>query len=110
MKKRIVIERQDIIYNDIVGLKRERVVFPEGYKKIENVLETFEELKLLCKNLKNPKTSTGIVIKDDYVEFHGLLFLASGIVCHETEIDKNLAIVKNRTIAQMWNIIKNLTE
>ena len=77
----------------------------------EQVPETFEELKELCEELEGKKiitTSTGIIIEDDCIEFHGLQFLKSGIICHETEIDEGLAIRLNRTPQQMWNIIKSL--
>ena len=77
----------------------------------EQVPETFEELRELCKELEGKKiitTSTGITIEDDCIEFHGLQFLKSGIICHETEIDEGLAIRLNRTPQQMWNIIKSL--
>ena len=85
------------------------MTFPEY--RTEQVPETFVELKTMCEELEGKKiitTSTGIIIEDDCIEFHGLQFLKSGIICHETEIDEGLAIRLNRTPQQMWNIIKSL--
>lgn len=74
----------------IVTNKRD-IDFIETYKNVdytkEQVPETFEELKELCKDIK------------------GDLKLTSDgkIYCYE------YLIAENRTPAQMWNIIKNLT-
>lgn len=117
MKERIILNKEKVIAFRPKGLDVysqeyiEEIDVIENTKKVEQVPETFEELKELCKELEGKKiitTSTGIIIEDDYIEFHGLQFLKSGTISHETEIDKGLAIRLNRTPKQMWQIIKNL--
>lgn len=95
--------------------KGQNVATSEGWKHIdteiknfvyetEQVPETWEELKELCKDLESKDvfiTSAG-----DCIEYHGLQFWVSGTVCHETE--KFYSIKSDRTPQQMWNIIKSL--
>ena len=83
MKERIVIE--DFVCNDNCKRKDCEVCFKERSKK-EQVPETWEDLKELCK---------GITV--------GLKICKDGTVyCYEH------CIAKNRTPQQMWQIIKGL--
>ena len=96
MKERIVIE--DFSCPDNCKRKDCEVCFKERSKK-EQVPETFEELKELCKNIK------GCYIGENYINLSEkwLSFLNDGqIICHF------YFITNNATPAQMWQIIKGL--
>lgn len=70
------------------------------YEK-EQVPETFEELKKLCKGLKEED----ILVSNDCIVFRDLNFYKSGLICiPESEY---FSISTGRTPAQMWTIIKN---
>lgn len=103
MKERIVIEAdKKVCVISPTGITISPTDF-DGHTK-EQVPETFEELKDLCEDLEGKDvfiTSAG-----DCIEYHGLQFWVSGIVCHETE--KFYSIKSDRTPQQMWNIIKSL--
>ena len=113
MKERIVIERNEDTseyykkFPNRSGKQIEHieVLAPiEQNVRFEQVPETFEELKELCKDLEDKDvfiTSAG-----DCIEYHGLQFWVSGTVCHETE--KFYSIKSDRTPQQMWQIIKSL--
>ena len=96
MKERIVIE--DFSCPDNCKRKDCEVCFKERSKK-EQVPETFEELKELCKNIK------GCYIGENYINLSEkwLSFLNDGqIICHF------YFITNNATPQQMWQIIKSL--
>ena len=96
MKERIVIE--DFSCPDNCKRKDCEVCFKERSKK-EQVPETFEELKELCKNIK------GCYIGENFINLSEkwLSFLNDGQIrclCYN--------ITNNATPYQMWQIIKNL--
>lgn len=71
------------------------------YKK-EQVPETFEELKKLCKKLKEED----ILVTNDCIVFRDLNFDKSGMI--SVPDSGYFAISIGRKPAQMWAIIKNL--
>ena len=83
---------------------KERIVITNNVnqnKMIEQVPETWEELKELCKKLKED-----ILVTKDYIVFRDLEFYKSGIICVPNS--EYFSISTHRTPAQMWQIIKNL--
>lgn len=74
----------------------------------EQVPETFEELKELCKNLKSKfVTIYNNTITIDFPSING----GNNFYIHitEKEIDINISIfAQNRTIPQLWAFIKSL--
>jgi hypothetical protein len=88
----------------------------EGNSKLEKVPETWEELKELCRNSEIQKCSfaSDFIIKTrepltcyEHICIDGIYFSESGEIFAGYESD---CISSNRTPAQMWNIIKSLTE
>ena len=84
------------------------------FKKINQVPETFEELKELCRNSKIQKCSfaSDFIVKTrepltcyEHICIDGIYFVENGEIYAGYESD---CIRSNRTPAQMWNIIKNL--
>lgn len=73
-------------------------------RKIEQVPENWEELKSLCKNLKDIQIISNVI----YLEPEDLgkieLYSDGVIVCNE------YVLAENRTVAQMWSFIKSLME
>lgn len=68
----------------------------------EKVPETFEELKELCKKLKEED----ILVTNDCIDFRDLNFYKSGLIC--VPDSEYFSISTGRTPAQMWAIIKSL--
>lgn len=104
MKERIIIDKEKVIAFRPKGLDVysqeyvEEIDVIENTKKVEQVPETFEELKELCKKyiLK--------IISDIIYCYGGLSFHKDGTIK-----DNDKSIIKiNRTPAQMYQIIKNL--
>ena len=101
MKERIVIE--DFVCNDNCKRKDCEVCFKERSKK-EQVPETWEDLKELCKGVKD------IVLYKDMIflereDLGTIEFYNDGaIVCNE------YFLAENRTATQMWKFILSLTE
>ena len=91
LNKEDFIEVEDIITDNLTAAK---------YTK-EQVPETFDELKELCKD--NDKIGIGL----EFIEYDNftIVFKREGKIlgCGD-----DLIIAENRTPAQMWNIIKNL--
>lgn len=78
------------------------------HSKTEQVPETWEELKELCKSL------TDIEDYGESVEIDNYKLTKKGDVqfCHLDNYSdyEYIIIAENRTIPQMWNIIKSLVE
>ena len=94
MKDIIVIEDRDLVnhYKNSFDSKA----------KLVSVPETFEELKELCKGLKEED----ILVTNDCIVFRDLNFYKSGIIC--VPDSEYFSISQGRTPQQMWNIIKSL--
>lgn len=98
MKERIVIEETKE-FRPHPALREGVNCIDTKYCKCEQVPETWEELKELCKNIK------GCYIGENYISLSEkyLSFLNDGqIRCHCYNI------TNNATIYQMWQIINNL--
>ena len=104
MKEIIVFER-DIEY--LKELEREReemfMTFPEY--QTEQVPETFEELKELCKDLE--RKNVFITCGGECIEFNGLSFWQDGRISHDAD-QSMYAIKLDVTPARQWQIIKSL--
>ena len=97
MKEKIVINQDWLVKDMKAGVPELDKLFI--CQKVEQVPETFEELKELCKNIK------GCYIGENYINLSEkwLSFLNDGQIrclCYN--------ITNNATPYQMWQIIKNL--
>ena len=109
MKERIIIEDVDAIdewYRTIAAFID---VDNNIYKaKFEQVPETFEELKELVRELIYEDFTNGVkmgqCVKIEYILIDGKSFMPDGEILDED----NDVFAKNRTPAQMWQIIKAL--
>ena len=74
--------------------------------EIEQVPESWEELKELCKKTGHYAVNIlkGGLLNKEYIFIFGLSFRDNG----DIEDIENNNVAENRTPAQMWNIIKNL--
>lgn len=70
--------------------------------KIEKCPTNWEELKELCKRLKEED----ILATNDCIVFRDLIFYKSGIIC--VPDSEYFSISQNKTPQQMWGIIKTL--
>ena len=72
-------------------------------RKIEQVPETWEELKDLCKK-------TGIEVEENYIELFGVLVGSNILFCEDGAIMLNTdcCFAEKVSIERMWQIIKNL--
>ena len=100
MEERIVITQDWLVKDMKVGMPELDKLFI--CQKIEQVPETFDELKILCEGIKGVEVYTG------YISCHKLLFWDNGEISSETDDGEEIVYIENRTPAQMWNIIKNL--
>lgn len=73
-------------------------------RKVEQVPENWEELKSLCKDIKDIQIVSNVIYlePEDLVRIE--LYSDGVIVCNE------YILAENRTVAQMWNFIKSLME
>lgn len=79
----------------------------EFKRKIEQVPETFEELKELCRKLKIGDCEVYITLQ--LTDKMKLYFYDNGeIIGAYLDFEYEFSLVKNRTPQQMWQIIKNL--
>lgn len=99
----------DIIYAD----KKDKYFTSDGTQeynfKEKKEPETWEELKDLCKGLKGVKLFYDNIALVEYIEINNFIaFNENGLML---AMKNNFYVLaKNRTYAQMWNIIKSLTE
>ena len=97
MKERIVIKDTEQTFNIVAQFPTQ--VKPTDFEHIkEQVPETWEELKELCKEFGE------IEILENNIYFRGMTFRLNGNV---EDFEGNI-IGENRTPAQMWQIIKSL--
>ena len=108
MKERIVIDNEDILfsclhdYEDNVGV----INYKLDRKKFEQVPETFEELKELCKDLESKNVF--IINAGNCIEFNGLYFWKDGSITTTQNNNDIWATKTNLTPARQWQIIKSL--
>ena len=101
--KEIIVIKQDWLVKDMkAGVPELDKLFI--CQKVEQVPENWEELKSLCKNLKDIQIVSNVI----YLEQEDLgrieLYIDGVIVCNE------YVIAEDRTAAQMWKFILSLTE
>ena len=72
--------------------------------KVEQVPTNWEELKELCRDIKEIK------VEEDYIEIHGVLIGSNMLFCNDGAIFLNTdcCFKEKATPQQMWQIIKNL--
>lgn len=106
MKERIVIERPINNINDDDYIHIYHFAQKEDMKyKVEQVPETFEELKELCKDLEGKNVF--ITCGGECIEFNGLSFWQDGRISHDAD-QSMYAIKLDVTPARQWQIIKSL--
>ena len=89
---------------DIVGCEEGK----EDASVIEQIPETWEELKELCKNTKGIEF-TGGNAKGKIIQLNNIWFAENGDIWSYTDdFTGTCNIAKDRTPQQMWNIIKSL--
>lgn len=94
-------EKIEFIFNSDCEFKR----------KIEQVPETFEELKELCKELKEYIiwNKNYCEIKNFKISKNGNIYYRQIQIYSDGTITKNyVTVVNNRTIPQLWDFIKSL--
>lgn len=101
--KEIIVIKQDWLVKDMkAGVPELDKLFI--CQKVEQVPENWEELKSLCKDIKDIQIVSNVI----YLEPEDLgrieLYSDGVIVCNE------YILAENRTVAQMWNFIKSLME
>ncbi len=122
MKERIVIDNEDILfsclhdYEDNVGV----INYKLDRKKFEQVPETFEELKELCKSIKGNKKDCGGAMWFEFGCLNNDKMYLGKFLCVDEKGQVGIAerswggeisitiFAQNRTPQQMWQIIKNL--
>lgn len=111
MKDRIVIEIPKDMCDNCNGCDKPTSALVECYLdeprqvyETVKVPENWEELKSLCKDIKDIQIVSNVI----YLEPEDLgrieLYSDGVIVCNE------YILAENRTVAQMWNFIKSLME
>ena len=104
MKERIVIEKNNELFvMSSVGI----TISPTEFEHtIEQVPESFSELKELCKKTGHYAVNIlkGGLLNKEYIFIFGLSFRDNG----DIEDIENNNVAENRTPQQMWGIIKNL--
>lgn len=88
---------------------KERIITDRvlNIEKVEQVPETFEELKELCKGLKGVKLFYDNIALVEYIEINKVIAFNENGLMLAMQNDFNV-LAKNRTIPQIWQIIKNL--
>lgn len=75
---------------------------------IEQVPETFDELKELCQNIKGVEYAGGNA-KGEIIQLDNIWFAENGDIWGYSENWEEVCVIgKNKTPQQMWAIIKNL--
>lgn len=110
MKERIVINCQDCIKN-IQNPNGDITVDDLDYD-VEQVPETYEELRSLCIEISTKEDHIHIFndwgTNNEFLMTHSLKFYPDGTIC--VNGDNEFIIAKNKTVAEMWNIIRALLE
>lgn len=116
MKEIIIIDKDKVIAFKPKGLDIysqeyiEEIDIIENTKKVEQVPETFDELKELCKELCNKKSY------DICCPYNSSICITKGkldidLVKEDFKIYvNNYCIAEHKTPQQMWNIIKSFIE
>ena len=114
MKERIVITQDWLVKDMKAGVVETDKLFI--CQKVEQVPETWEDLKELCEKTDYVKTANikniPVYLNEfgtGYIIIKGLYFGINGKIFYEV-IGQRYIIAQNRTPAQMWQIIKGLTE
>ena len=107
MKEKIVIKDTEQTFNIVAQFPTQ--VKPKDFEHtIEQVPETFEELKELVREKVYDDNRNGVKIgqcvKIEYILIDGKSFMLDGEILDED----NDVFAVNRTPQQMWQIIKNL--
>lgn len=98
MKERIVITQDWLVKDMKAGMPELDKLFI--CQKIEQVPESFAELKELCKQYNN------VIIGEDYIQFKWhLTFFEKGYIQIDTRV-----VAFRRTPAQQWEVFKSLME
>ena len=106
MKERIVINQDWLVKDMKAGVVENDKLFI--CQKVEQVPETFEELKELCKGIKGVEYAGGNT-KGEIIEISNIWFAENGEIWGYTDDFTGICnISKDRTPQQMWGIIKNL--
>ena len=106
MKERIVIKQDWLVKDMKAGVPELDKLFI--CQKVEQVPETFEELKELCKGIKGVEYAGGNT-KGEIIEISNIWFAENGEIWGYTDDFTGICnISKDRTPQQMWGIIKNL--
>lgn len=105
MKERIVITQDWLVKDMKAGMPELDKLFI--CQKVEQVPETFEELKKLCRNFEGVKFFYDTVAGVEYININDTIaFNENGLMlAMKNNFD---VLVKKRTPAQMYQIIKNL--
>lgn len=108
MKKRVVINCQDCIKN--IQNPNSGISVDDLDYDVEQLPETFEELKELCREEDISKCDDEIKIK--WHNNTSLYFYEKDgeIICKDEDSCIEMIIGYDRTPAQMWEIIKSLTK
>lgn len=103
MKERAIVDCQHCI-DELKSCYTEFEIGDLSYY-LEQVPETFEELKELCKEIE-------VDVEEDYIELFGALVGSNILFCKDGAIMLNTdcCFKERATFEQMWNIIKYLTE
>lgn len=80
--------------------------------KREQVPETYEELRSLCIEISTKEDHIHIFndwgTNNEFLMTHSLKFYPDGTIC--VNGDNEFIIAKNKTVVEMWNIIRALLE
>lgn len=126
MKERIVLEKHElyklldclpmpmITDKDLEKQIKEgrKIVLFGKERKAEQVPETYEELRSLCIEISTKEDHIHIFndwgTNNEFLMTHSLKFYPDGTIC--VNGDNEFIIAKNKTVAEMWNIIRALLE
>lgn len=120
MKEIVIIPKEHIEYEQILGAGFDTIRFHLGTDKTLDVPETFEELKELCKDLKGNKKDCGGAMWFEFGCLNNDKMYLGKFLCVDEKGQVGIAerswggdisitiFAQNRTPQQMWQIIKNL--
>ena len=104
MKERIVINQDWLVKDMKAGVVENDKLFI--CQKVEQVPESWEELKELCEDLEGKNVF--IINAGNCIEFNGLYFWKDGSITTTQNNNDIWATKTNLTPARQWNIIKSL--